>query len=639
MISSAVSPFRAFPLVLVGLTTAFASEPPTGLDQPLVVCQVPLDSRTAANPAAVRGMLRDPYGDGARLMRVALDGSAERLVPDFHSACDPDVSFDGRRMLFAGKRVRADAWNIFELTFDSGEIRQITRDLGDCRQGCYQSNFYQITSDDPWLHIVFVRIDPEACNEDGSPGVSSLYCCKLDGSLARRSTFNLSSDFDPTVVWDGRVLFASWQRSTLAHGRCGRVSLLDVNAEGTDIAPMVIEAGRRIKHMPCTTSEEVAVFVEADRIPWDGAGQLGAVSLRRPLYTYRSLTEPADGLFHSPSPLPDGALLVSRRPADGSGTHGVVRFELASGRTTAVFDDAAYHDIQAKLLAPRSAPDGRSSPMVDDDPTGHLYCLNVYNSGRDPASCLPPGSVRHVRVLEGISRASSDRPALDGTADWVQLAPRRLLGEVPVEADGSFQLEVLPDTPIELQVLDEQGLALKSCFWTWTRPHFNQGCIGCHEDPELTPENRVVDAVKKPAVRLTPPLDQQVRVRFERDVAPLVVAKCRGCHEAQGSPPRLDADSPRELYQQLLVADQMPAADGASPDDPCAVRAVGRFVHPGRARTSPLVWHVLGKNTSRPWDGPWTRREAKPIPADSRIEWTSDQRQVLIRWIDMGAEF
>lgn len=636
-----ISPPSLLPplLVLIGLTTTFASEPGTGLDQSLVVCQLPLDAGTAANPAAARRMLRDPYGDGARLVRVDPDGSVANLVPGFHSACDPDVSFDGQRMLFAGKRVPADPWNIFELTFASGEIRQITRDLGDCRHGCYQSDFYQITSDDPWLHIVFVRIDSEACNEDGSPGVSSLYSCQLDGTLARRSTFNLSSDFDPTVVWDGRVLFASWQRSTLAHGPCGRVSLLDVNAEGTDPAPLVVEAGRRIKHMPCTTPGELAVFVEADRIPWDGAGQLGAVSLRRPLHTYRSLTEPEDGLFHSPSPLPDGSLLVSRRAAEGTGTHAVVRFDVDSRRTTPVFDDPAYHDIQARRIAPRAAPDGRSSPMVDGDPLGRLYCLDVYHSGREAAKNLPQGSVRQVRVLEGLPRARADRSAA-GAADWVQLAARRILGEVPVEADGSFQLEVPPDIAIELQLLDEQGLALKSCVWTWTRPHFNQGCVGCHEDPELTPENRVVDAVNQPAVRLLTPVDQRVRIGFERDVAPLVAAKCRGCHHDQGSPPRLDADSPQELYRRLLVADEPAAGDGTAPrGDPCGVPAAGRYVHPGRARTSPLVWHILGKNTSRPWDGPWMQREAKPMPADNPNELTAAERQVFFRWIDLGAEF
>jgi len=621
-----------FPAILLAFVDAMvgaAFETRLRLEHPLVVCQLPVVPSTVSNPAAARGMLRDAYGEGARLVRVQPDGTTENLTPNFHSACDPDVSFDGCRLLFAGKRVASDVWNIYELTLAAREIRQITKDQGDCRQGCYQSSFYQITSDDAWQQITFVQIDPDGRNDDGSPGVSALYSCKLDGSLARRSTYNLSSDFDPTIVWDGRVLFASWQRCTLEHGPSGRVSLLDANAEGTDMAPMVVEAGRRIKHMPCTTPSELAIFVEADRIAWDGAGQLGAVTLRRPLHTYRSLTNPADGLFHSPSPLPDSTILVSRRPSHGAGTHAVVRFDPGSNRVEHVFDDPAFHDIQAKLLAPRPVPDGRSSPIVDGDPIGRIYCLDVYNSGRDQANRLPRGSVKQVRVLEGVSRTHSDPSGVDVPADGVQLAGRRILGEVPVESDGSFQLEVPPDMPLQLQVLDENGLALKSCVWTWTRPHFNQGCVGCHEDPELTPENRVVDAVTQPAIRLTPPLEQRVSVGFERDVAPLVVAKCQGCHGPQGSPPLLAAGSAQELYQQLLVSEEERTPDQQS----------GRYVHPGRARTSPLVWHVLGSNTSRPWDGEWTRHEVKPIPADSPIEWTKEERQTLIRWIDMGAAF
>jgi hypothetical protein len=31
----------------------------------------------------------------------------------------------------------------------------------------------------------------------------------------------------------------------------------------------------------------------------------------------------------------------------------------------------------------------------------------------------------------------------------------------------------------------------------WLRPNERRGCVGCHEDPELVPANRVPLAVKK----------------------------------------------------------------------------------------------------------------------------------------------
>ena len=45
------------------------------------------------------------------------------------------------------------------------------------------------------------------------------------------------------------------------------VTILD----GTDVAVFAANEGRRVKHMPCTTTNGLAVFVEADELPWDGA--------------------------------------------------------------------------------------------------------------------------------------------------------------------------------------------------------------------------------------------------------------------------------------------------------------------------------------------------------------------------------
>ena len=83
-----------------------------------------------------------------------------------------------------------------------------------------------------------------------------------------------------------------------------------------------------------------------------------------------------------------------------------------------------------------------------------------------------------------------------GQQDSLPIAVRRgvgILGEVPVEEDGSFNVEIPANTPIELQILDADGMALRSCGWIWAKNHEPRGCIGCHEDNELTPENRFVE--------------------------------------------------------------------------------------------------------------------------------------------------
>lgn len=649
--------------------TAFAQDRVWGLGQgfspPLVVTQLPAGAPREKGDAASAGMLRSPFGEGARILvleppATGREPSARILAPGFHSAADPDVSFDGRRVLFAGKRSAAEPWTIYEATLADGGIRQVTHGLGDCRCPSYQGLMYMIMEENPWYQITFVRTEPGQRNEAGTRPASSIYSCKLDGSFVQRLTYNLSSDFDPAIMPDGRLVFACWQRATWDRGLEGRITLMGVNTDGIDPAAFCGEVGRRVKHMPCATAGGLAVFVEADRMPWDGAGMLSAVALRRPLHSYRPITGPADGLFHSPSALPDGTILVSRRPGDGSGTHGVYRMDLASKRMELLFDDPRWHDVQARALGPRSEPDGRSSALIPDKPLGKFYCLDVSKTDFKDPTWLARGTARKVRVLEGIARRAENesgkrkaqggeaKAGVDATFGFPlsafgstevgvpQLALRRILGEAPIAEDGSFNVEVPANTPIQLQLLDEKGMALRSCGWIWTRNHEPQGCIGCHEDGELTPVNLVVKAVTAESVPAYAPEEKRPTIDFRRDVMPIITGKCLGCHKRGGSPPclepvrdaagRADADAARWAYQTLCAPQ-----DESSPT---ALR--WKYVDPGRARTSPLVWHVFGANTSRPWDGA-AARPARPIEPGQAEPLSPQEQAILVQWIDLGA--
>jgi len=465
--------------------------------------------------------------------------------------------------------------------------------------------------------LTFVSNAAGTRNEDGSARATHLYSCKLDGSAVRRLTFNLSSDMDPFLMSDGRLLYASWQRSTLSRGTRGRIALFGVNIDGADCALFADPKGQRIKHMPCVTATGLVVFVEADCVPWDGAGRLACVEMRRPLHSYRPLTGTPDGLFHSPWALPDGRILVSRRPADGSGTHGVYVFEPYSGESRLVFDDPAYHDVQAKVIGPREAPDGRSSVVTEEDRHGKLYCLNVTISDLKRREWMSLDIVKRLRVLEGIPVRSGEAgvylPAIDAlpsrrpdstVGGLPPLVPRRILGEIDLEADGSFHIEVPANTPVELQVLDADGMALRRCGWIWAKNHEPRGCIGCHEDGELTPENLLMSAFTRPSASLELPAARRRAVYFRRHVMPIIDRKCALCHGPDQAPPRLDGGLEpvvragagsffNRAYENLLAVEQA--------DRPDEYR--GKYVQPGEARTSPLVWHLFGRNTSRPWDG------------------------------------
>ena len=161
-------------------------------------------------------------------------------------------------------------------------------------------------------------------NENGSGPVRSLYSCRLDGSDVRRLTYNLSDDLDPFLMGDGRLVYASWQRATLDRGPLGRMALFAINIEGTDNALFGEPAGKRIKRMPCVTDRGLVVFIESDDVTADGYGQVGSVTFRRPLKSYRAVTSERDGfVYRAPSPWTQGRVLIARRPLDGSATSGV----------------------------------------------------------------------------------------------------------------------------------------------------------------------------------------------------------------------------------------------------------------------------------------------------------------------------
>jgi hypothetical protein len=611
-------PWRLHPLWLgfllplaVFISYSTAGAPAIDGDPPVfVVTQQP--AGVQAEPPA-GGMLQAGCGDGARIVLVGPGSKTRVLTADFHSACDPEPSFDGRRLLFAAKTTATAPWNIFEMELDGSQTRQITDDAGDCRQPTYLGTFYTIDAEAPWPQIAFVSTRAGELNEADSTPATNLYSCALDGSLVRRLTYNPSSDTDPAVLPDGRLLFSSWQRSTLDRGPWGRISLFASQTDGLDYAAFSADEGRRIKRMPCVTEDRLVVFVENDEPTWDGAGSLASVSLRRNLHSYRAITSEGEGLFHSPAPAADGKVLVSRRPANAAGTHGVFLLDPRTGELELLFDDPERHDIQARLVAARPEPDGRSSVLSENNPNGVLYGLNVYDSdlGDD---WISPDTPLRLRVLEGVPLRAGAEPAPPGAPGLLQ---RRFLGEVPVERDGSFNIEIPANIPIELQLVDADGLALRRCGWIWVRNRDTRGCIGCHEDGERTPENRFVDALRHPSTPLVPPSEGRSTVDFRRDVAPLLAAKCgtAACHTAGQAAPQLEGDPPQRIYETLL----------------------GSYVDPGRARTSPLIWHTLGRSTTRPWDTGGPGDPDHPVSHGGSDLLADDEIRTLIEWIDLGA--
>jgi hypothetical protein len=556
------------------------------------------------------------------------DGSTVHLASDFASACDPDVSFNGERILFAGQKDPGDPWNIWEMRADGTDVRQITHETLDCRRPIYLSTFYTITSSEPWYTILFERQDG-VLNEAGTAPGTSLYTVRLDGAELRRITFHPGNDRTPFLMQDGLLLFSGWRMLSDPEFPSGRIGLYGVQTDGIDYSFFGGLEGERVQLMPTLSSHGLVVFVEADRVGWDGAGTLAALRAQRPHHSYSPLTDKSQGLFHSPSPLPDGSLLVSQRSAADESVLRLGRFKPDSGDFELLFTLPGSHILHAKLLAARPEPDGRSSTVRTESPTGKLFCLNIYESDQDIAS-NEKGGIERVRVIEAVPRTGDSSTGHSGSPGLGHsTVARRLLGEAPVEPDGSFHIDIPADLPVTLQLLDQDGLSLASCDWIWVKNREYRGCIGCHEDPELTPENRFVQAAGRPATQLTLPSDRRRSVTFRQHVSPILEARCSGCHgEKDGDLPfgsLADEAGASRAFEALLTGES------------AATSTRGRLVEPGRANASRLIWRLFGRDTSQSPD-----REAQSmsqIPSDHIDLLSDEERRVFVEWVDLGAQW
>jgi len=618
-------------MVLAGVVgvgpAAWATGAP-GLAWPLLITQQPVPAGLADAPAAERARRRPvDGGPGTRLVVLHPDGALRPLVPGFAWAGQPSLSADGERVLFAGRKQPSEPRAIWEVGVDGSGLRRVTEGPGDCLQPEHMSRnaldapgFVDRVGWFAYLSDAAGELEPL-----GGGGAWHLYARTLQPASGRgvvtwRTSFQPGSALSPTMLQDGRLLYSQW-----AHygdgpppDRGGRFGLMAMNWAGTGLnAVYGMHREPWLKHMAAELPDRTLVFVESAGEHADGSGRLAQISWRRPLHTHQVVGEPGVR-YRDPRALPDGRLLVARRAADES-SFGLVVYDRGARRVEAqVYDDPAWDDVDAVAVAPRDEPMGRIATVWDERfSTGALACINVYDSSLPEVAQLAEGSVRSVRVLQALpasTQTGSGAPAYDPRQPFGASADLRVrvLGEIPVMPDGSFHVTLPADTPVSFQILDRDGVALRTMrSWIWLRPWNRRTCVGCHADPEVAPPNRAPAAV---ASALLPSLDLQHARRatdYVHDVAPILRARCgEACH------------GPKLLVQE--VPERRPVLDGwrDPPYDRAYRSLVPRYVVPGRARDSELV------RLLRP--APGQPGHAGLLPAELAT---------LAAWIDLGAQW
>ncbi len=487
-VSPARSPHLMLSLLLAFSGGAFADD--------LLAVRQPADTESGR-------LHRPPAGCavGSEIVRLSSDGTEKVLTAGFLAACDPAVSFDGRQILFAGFRTDERS-HIWKMDADGGNPVQLTSGTDVSTSPLWIGSLFHLDDTEPTERIAYRSSGTGWFDEMTAAPVVALFTADLDGRHPLRISFHPRSDLDPDVLPNGRLLFPGW--GFVGRDPSGsRLSLMAVNNDGTDLmAYSDNHDGPPLPHSVRVGRDGRVYFVEADGISPMGGGDLAYVTLRRPLHSRTLLTVAGDGSYLDPLPLADGGLLASYRAPERDAVYGLHRIDPATGdRLEMVHGSPEFHYLDAQELAPHSRVKGRSSVVDTSKKTGVFYCISSHLSDRPGLDRLQTGAASTVRVIEAWPLVPENR---------VHLGSQESLGDVPLEKDGSFHVEVPAGVPLRFELLDDQGATVAAQeSWTWVMPGESRGCIGCHEDREMAAPNVLAEAVVKPAVRPGRPMEEK----------------------------------------------------------------------------------------------------------------------------------
>lgn len=406
--------------------------------------------------AALKGGERFPKG--AQLLLIH-GGKAEPLVTGFTSAADANVSFDGERVLFAGKQTAGDPWQIWELTLKDRSLRKIIAGDGDAVRPFYL----------PAGRLVYARrtlhgFQLEAAGRDAENAFAPIDA--QAGETVLRLSFAPGNTIPDDVLLDGRILFEAG---------------FPLGAEATPELFLVYSDGSGVESYRC----------DHGRARWGGKQlALGDVvfthgnSLARfssPMAHESAVAAPRGEYAGAIAETPDGAWLVSARA--GAGAHyALKKWKPGAAAMETVLAVGGEDLVEPVVVAARTRPKRH--------PSG-LHPWSYANMMALDARLSREGDLKTAPAAVRLETMDADGKTI-------------VTGTAPVEADGSFLVRTPADRPIRFALLDANGAVVREEHgWFWIRAGEQRYCVGCHTGPERSPENRT------PAVllRTTTPVD------------------------------------------------------------------------------------------------------------------------------------
>jgi len=454
----------------------------------------------------------------------------------------PDWSYDGTKLIFAGRASAAVGLDLFMIDFAAGgACTQLTTDAGRIQGNVRVHNFDPMFA--PNGAIVFASTRAGTLTQKTFLPNSDLFRTGPNGDFTaiQQMTFLLNSELDPAMMQDGRLSFTAEKASPEFYQLSGR----RMNWDLTDYHPLLAQRAQStdtfsdMERPSVGYSQATEIREGLDRNFLVILSDVGALGAAGALATFNRSVGPFEadrpeasflkslvildpaasgragtaGAYRSPSSLPDGRVLVSYaanvgNPATDTPKYDLVAFDPkaaltgAAPRTTLV-SDPAKSIVEATLGYKRG----------ETELFKNLPQLVFGGHAGAPAGIMHFPDVPMVATLLGANlRRGRDVQAMDAAVAlkvYQELPPpgpnpgglvgsqavylnRQVVGTAAFEADHSLKVYVPTQMPLILELVDASGNPVM----TMTEEHqlaageyvtpgvpralFNGVCGGCH---------------------------------------------------------------------------------------------------------------------------------------------------------------
>jgi hypothetical protein len=670
----------------------------------------------------------NPGGGVFVLAPPSPDGTLRELTADYTGVDigGLDLSFDAKEIVFSMRHAQDDGhYHLYKVLVDGSErVKQLTFGPYDDVRPVYL----------PGQRIAFVTKQPytemgqRADEYNHGREVTQMASISSESGDADRRLCaqNLSHSAEPFSMSDGSVGFSRWEH-------LGPVNDLKLFRMNPDCTGMLAVAGQHDKPFNSLVqvreaAKGVFVGVATSR---EGTIQAGAVmqvdvnssagsaqfdeqaakftSLTPDVPTGREGFVPSGvGRYRSPFMLGDGRMLVSWADGDvnerlelanTAPKFGVYLYEPGSGRRVRVYDDPDTWDLYAQPVrsreeppvlesrldipagAPQSALAAKAAVLGSIDITDTSLQEQVRGGQFSEPVALATAleQAEKVRIIEGFSTEIGAMREFGLTMH----EGAAILGEAPIQKDGSWEAHVVPYLPYHLQPIDRFGLAIRNqMLWIQAMPGENRTCGGCHES-----RAKAASATQGATQAQQLPLERKdfsklsIAQRTElpwygavtgQNVQDLFDAKCVGCHDGGAQDPYAarfytvtvpaEEEGGEELvYQVPYLRLTSQALDTYYERDTVSYPAsYVTLLYPSAMMGES---QVEGDVPNPPWVIPGSARESRLIakinatPSDERAgtEWayptpshpedvegpalTPEERLMLIRMADLGGQY